>query len=206
MSLNLYGGDMKITGLVLALLVLLVSFTPVLANSESNTIPVWSGKCAKFEAQSFDSVTSLSNLVIEATGQEASATNSCFAIFLAKRGQMTNLLYIKNGWALINLPVEVFVPWQEDQLIIGGHTEIAALAVVDEDTVVVNGGIENIFQGNTLMDTIDWSTVKGGQYINEVSFKSSRINLVNNERVWTAQCKGIEFNDLGQALACGRGE
>lgn len=194
--------------LTLAVGMLGSSYSTVNAKDTNDVVeaPSWPGKCAEFEAQYHDDVASLSGLVEEVTGQKPSSTNTCFSVFVAKHGNMTNVLYILNGWALLNLPVEVFVPWESDSYIIGGSSEIAALAVIDEDTIVVDGGIDNIYQGKALVDMVDWSTVHGGVFRNKIRFESSRMNLENNTRVWTGTCKGERFNDLEQALACGRGK
>lgn len=193
--------------LVLVAILMASMFSSVSADDGgTKTTPVWLPKCPRFEAGSYENAESLNRLVEEATGRMPSSINTCFAVFVAKHGNMTNILFVKNGWALLNLPVEVFTPWQGDQYLVGGPTEVAALAVIDEDTIIVDGGVNNIYKGKKLIDTVDWSTVKGGLYKNEVRFESIRFNFINNSRVWNATCQGMKFSDLEQALACGRGE
>ncbi|HSV95287.1 MAG TPA: hypothetical protein VLH94_04960 [Spirochaetia bacterium] len=193
--------------LVLVAILMASMFSSVSADDGgTKTTPAWLPKCPRFEADVYDNAASLSELVADATGKLPSYMNTCFAIFVAEHGNITNVLFVKNGWALLNLPVEVFTPWQGDQYLVGGPTEVAALAVIDEDTIIVDGGVNNIYRGKNFVDTVDWSAVKGGIFQNEVRFESSRLNLINNSRVWNATCQGMKFSDLEQALACGRGE
>ena len=67
-----------------------------------------------------------------------------------------------NGWALLNLPVEIFVPWENDRFLVGGPAEVAALATIDEDTIIVNGGIYQVFLGEELIDIVDCVMKRGG--------------------------------------------
>lgn len=165
--------------------------------------------CPGFEAKEYTSPASLSAMIEGVTGQLPSSINACFAIFNVSHGNMTNMLYVKNGWALLNLPVEVFTPWEGDRFLVGSPDSVAKMATIDGDTVIIDGGITNIRQDGAVVDMIDWSTVSGGVYIKQVRFESSRMKFdVTGARYWTATCDGKTFagDQLEQALACGRGE
>ena len=168
-----------------------------------------SGTCPELPTQTYPVSGSLSDVVRDATGAYPSMINSCFAIFNTTHGNRTNMLYVRNGWGLLNLPVEIFTPWDGDTYIVGDPASVAAKATVDEDTVIVEGGVDNFTQDGNLIRKMDWSTVKGGIYIHEVMFESDRLKVdSDNNRFWTAYCEGKEFDNshLDQALACGRGE
>jgi len=174
------------------------SVLPVM-KTDAQLSSVTSKGCGETPAATYTNSTSLSHVVEMATGKLPSSTNVCFAIFNVTHGNRTNMLYVKNGWGLLNLPVDVFEPWAEDVYVVGDPISVAKYAVVDSDTVVVDGGV---------VGTTDWSTVKGGVYVNEIRFESDRTVFVSNERVWSATCNGQTFDNsqLQQALACGRGE
>ena len=109
--------------------------------------------CPGFEAKEYTSPASLSAMIEGVTGQLPSSINACFAIFNVSHGNMTNMLYVKNGWALLNLPVEVFTPWEGDRFLVGSPDSVAKMATIDGDTVIIDGGITNIRQDGAVNDS-----------------------------------------------------
>ncbi len=140
-------------------------------------------------------------------GGDVTSTSACVAIFNLTHGNRTNIIYIKNGWAYLNLPVDIFTVWEVDTFLVGDPSDLAADSrlVIDEDTMVVDGGITNYYQGQTLLKTVDWSEVSGGVFVRTVRFESERSEFVENERIWTAYCNGNVYqNDqLQEAIECG---
>jgi len=198
--------------------------------TEIRVEPARGGACVVTGADVFTLEESLSQVVEDATGSMPSMVNSCFAIFNVTHGEKTNMLFVRNGWALLNLPVEIFVPWAGDKFIVGdpktvtdiiyrnGNEVILGgkaiilevdLVVVDSDTVVVDGGVSNYYQGDTLLKMVDWSVVSGGVFVNEVRFESSRNETdQNNQRFWTAYCGGNTYGNthLTDAVNCALGK
>ncbi len=167
-----------------------------------------SESCSTKDLVIYNYQSSLSELVKTATGSYPSADNDCFGVFNAVHGQYTNWLWIKNGNALLNLPVEVFSPEVNDQYWVADPDTVNSVKNQDQDTIVIDGGVTNVTQGGVYLQILDWSTVKGGIYVNEVRFESDRLAFdENHNRFWTGYCKGEVFDNehLYDALACGLG-
>ena len=150
---------------------------------------------------------SLSQTVARVVGSEPSSISTCFAIFNMTHGAWTHLIYIKNGSALLNLPVEVLHPYEGDTFIVGDPAlmaeKLAQEALIDSDTVTVDGGLIQVTKGGEMTDLIDWAEVSGGRFVNSVRFESSRMNLGDNQRTWTGYCNGQVFTDMAEAVSCG---
>lgn len=164
--------------------------------------------CPTMEVQEFTSPVSFSEMVKSATGSYPGADNDCWAIFNSVHRAWTNWAWIKNGQALLNLPVQIISPSDADHYLIGSPDLLDDRVVVDQDTIVIDGGVTNVTQGGVYLQILDWSTVKGGIYVNEVRFESDRLAFdENHNRFWTGYCKGEVFDNehLYDALACGLG-